>query len=893
MGAIENIHTVDQTGSIERWLAEQEQRLQGWQPGELHPLDSPVMKKLFRQLKEWYEQEREKQAPNRYQMAIDQDFYDNIQWDEEDAAELEERGQAPTVYNVVASTVDWIIGTEKRTRVDFKVLPRAEDDVQLADVKTKALKYLSDVNKTSFARSLAFADAVKVGVGWIEDGARGDPTEEPVFSRYENWRNLVWDSSGVERDGSDWRYLYRWKWIDLDIAIAMFPHREAQLRKAAVAANLWGNDEDEDFWYLGQHYQARNAKGEVVGRRSYVNDTALVNNRRARVKLIEGWYRVPERCFICRGDVFDGDVFDRRNPLMAKAATEGVISLFDQLKLRVRVAIMTDGDLLQEMPTPYKHNRFPFTPIWCYLRGRDRMPYGVIRRVRDIQEDLNKRASKSLFLMSVNGIIADLDAIEGTGLSWDDVREEAARPDFLLTKKRGTEMKRENNLAMGEEHLQLMDRDERMIQHSGGVTDDNLGRRTNAISGEAIKARQLQGSIVTAEIFDNERYAIQLQGESLLSLSEQYLSEPKVMRLVGSRGEYDWVKINQPELQPDGSIRWINDITASKADFVVDQQDYHASVRQAMFESMSELVGRISAVNPEAGLRILRMALEFSDLPNKDEMAGEIKKMLGLVDEKDLRNMTPEQKKEHQAQIAARARQQQLQEQAAQLEVQAKAAEVGKLNAETQRLVAEAEELQLRVNDGGITAEERAKLQQQYMDKLDRVEKTATAAVEKAQGMIQQLARENAQLQVKLVNRDKEIDTEAATEREVARINADATTSAAAAQGAETQKAEAEANKRLDAAIKNITGTLEKAVDGLAKQVDEVRAEVATAAKKEPAAAGGAPSVVFEEGAIQVLTGDRSAGKTITADIGGKKVTMRVEPDKPTGAEKKPAKKKD
>jgi hypothetical protein len=58
-----------------------------------------------------------------------------------------------------------------------------------------------------------------------------------------------------------------------------------------------------------------------------------------------------------------------------------------------------------------------------------------------------------------------------------------------------------------------MDRDERMIQHAGGVTDDNLGRRTNAVSGEAIKARQLQGSVVTAEIFDNERFAIQHQGE--------------------------------------------------------------------------------------------------------------------------------------------------------------------------------------------------------------------------------------------------------------------------------------------------------------------------------------------------------------------------------------------
>jgi hypothetical protein len=88
------------------------------------------MKKRHQQLLEWYQQEREKQAANRYQMAIDQDFYDNLQWDEQDIQELAERGQAALVFNVQAATVDWIIGTEKRTRVDFKVFPRNDEDLK-------------------------------------------------------------------------------------------------------------------------------------------------------------------------------------------------------------------------------------------------------------------------------------------------------------------------------------------------------------------------------------------------------------------------------------------------------------------------------------------------------------------------------------------------------------------------------------------------------------------------------------------------------------------------------------------------------------------------------------------------------------------------------------------
>ena len=73
------------------------------------------------------------------QMSIDADFYDGQQWDAEDAEEVKSRFQMPLVFNEVAPMVDWLIGTEHRTRVDWKVLPRSEDDVKGADAKSKVL----------------------------------------------------------------------------------------------------------------------------------------------------------------------------------------------------------------------------------------------------------------------------------------------------------------------------------------------------------------------------------------------------------------------------------------------------------------------------------------------------------------------------------------------------------------------------------------------------------------------------------------------------------------------------------------------------------------------------------------------------------------------------------
>ncbi|NCV33859.1 MAG: hypothetical protein EBW05_13295, partial [Betaproteobacteria bacterium] len=160
-----------------------------------HPLETDGSRAILRQLLQWYYFEKERQAANRLEMAMDCDFYDNLQWDAQDAAILRERGQMPLVYNEVAPMVDWLIGTERRSRVDWKVLPRTEDDVQAADVKTKLLKYVSDINRVGFLRSRAFADAIKAGVGWMDDGARDDPTQDALYSRYEDWRHVLWDSS--------------------------------------------------------------------------------------------------------------------------------------------------------------------------------------------------------------------------------------------------------------------------------------------------------------------------------------------------------------------------------------------------------------------------------------------------------------------------------------------------------------------------------------------------------------------------------------------------------------------------------------------------------------------------------------------------------------------------
>lgn len=597
-------------------------------PAPANDLDSDDKQELHRRLLSFYRQELDRQSENRFQMAIDEDYYDNIQWSEDEARQLKERGQAPIVYNVTAQTINWVIGSEKRGRTDFKILPREKEDTKPAEIKTKLLKYLSDVNRLPFSRSRAFEDAIKVGIGWLEDGAQDEDDGEPIYSRYESWRNILHDSASTELDFSDGRYIFRSKWVDVDVAKALFPGREAQIDDAVVDASLYGSfdmvDGDVPMDYM------------EFDRTNYAVARTLVSHKRRRVRLIECEYRVPEKVQRLKGGIYKGEIYDPEDPRHVEAVLSGASRLASKVMMRVRLAHMTVKDLLWEGPSPYRHNRFRFTPIWCYRRGRDNLPYGMIRSIRDIQDDINKRASKALHILSSNKVVMDEGALpEGTTL--DEFAEEIARPDAIIIKRPGKELVINAERDLAAPHLDLMSRGINMIQQVGGVTDELLGRTTNAVSGVAVQKRQEQGSLATNKPFDNLRLAVQMQGELQLALLEQFVTGEKTFRITNERGTPEFIRVN------DGLPE--NEITRSKADFIISEADWRSTMRQAAAEQLMEMISRMP---PQVGLMLLDLAVESMDLPNREEIAKRIRAQTGMRDP-DQQEPTPEEMQQMQA----------------------------------------------------------------------------------------------------------------------------------------------------------------------------------------------------------------------------------------------------
>lgn len=598
-------------------------------------LDGPKATDLWRKLTGHYLRELDAHAKARRDMEKDEAFYDNDQWTSEEIQRLTERGQDPMVFNVIAQSINWVLGTERRGRTDYKILPRRKEGSKAAERKSQLLKYISDVNASDFHQSRAFADAVKVGVGWIESGVQSDDEGEPIYDRYESWRNVVWDTTATELDLSDARFLFRTKWVDVDTAKALFPKRETTVDLAASIDHDYGAALDR----LGD--PAMDAIEEAYDDAGYSHvehPTAI----RTRIRLIEAWFKLPMLEKRMSGGDFSGEIYDEASPGHTDQVALGMAQVTEKLTYRTFVMIFCGSGVLYLSPSPYRHNRYPLTPIWGYRKAADGTPYGLIRAMRDAQRDINKRFSKAQYILNSQKVVMDEGAVDDL----DDFAEEVARPDSIIVKRQGKELRIDVDKELAASHLQIMQLSTEMIQSLSGVTDESLGRTTNASSGKAIVARQEQGALATTPIFDNLRLARQFHGEKMLSLVEQFVTDEKAFRITNMRGNAEYVTVN------DGMPE--NDIVRTKADYIITEADWNATLRAAKVQQLLDVMAQLAPVAPQVVMVLLDLVVEAMDVPSREEIVKRIRSVTGMEDpDADPNTPDPERDARKAAQAAA------------------------------------------------------------------------------------------------------------------------------------------------------------------------------------------------------------------------------------------------
>lgn len=582
------------------------------------------------QRKAWFVAEAAKQGPNRARMAKCEAAYDSEQWSREDAAEVEARGQNPVVYNEIKPAIDWMIGTERRSRVDFYVV--AEDDGQEAEDdatnKTKLLKYLDDTNRAGFERSYAAEDMFKAGVGWLEVGLRGDRTGVPIFVGAESWRNILWDSNDRRRDLSNARYLFRIKIVDFDVALAIFPDKREQLERC-----IQEGDDLSVFtsWMSGSGLiSGLDAFGANSDEIDFITPKPVgLFNPRRRVMLLECWSREPQR---------------------RPASEDG---LGDPVTFKMRVSIMTEHDTLIEAWSPFNHDQFPFIPLWAYINRRTGLPYSPILPLLGPQEALNHRMSKAIMEAASNQMLIEEDAV-GEAMDIDEIREELNAPDGIAVFRSGAlsgnRIRERPTAGAATQQLMLAERDKSQMRSASGVTADNRGEQSNVVSGKAVIAKAEQGGLLTAELFDNLLLARQIEGELTLSMAEQFVRAPLTIRVAGEGRKVERTRINQP--QADGT--YLNDITARRAHFTVGEQAWKQSYAESAFASLMEVLTQLAAAAPNVVINLLDLVFDMHpNLPRKKALMDRIRAVNGQQDPDG--KLTPEQMQAQQD-MAAKAK---------------------------------------------------------------------------------------------------------------------------------------------------------------------------------------------------------------------------------------------
>lgn len=183
--------------------------------------------------------------------------------------------------------------------------------------------------------------------------------------------------------------------------------------------------------------------------------------------------------------------------------------------------------------------------------------------------------------------------------------------------------------------------------------------------------------MATAAIFDNLRFSAQVQGEKELSLVEQFFTEEKSFRITNMRNTPEYITIN------DGLPE--NDIVRTKADFIISEQDWRASVRQAQVEELFGLLQQLAPVAPQVAVVMLDLIVEGMDIAGREELVKRIRQVTGMRDP-DAEEPTPEEIQQAQAAEEQAA----MQRAAMEAEIAAKQAEAALKTANAEKAQADA-----------------------------------------------------------------------------------------------------------------------------------------------------------------------------------------------------------
>ena len=404
-------------------------------------------------------------------------YYDSEQWTGDEKAKLQKQKQAATVINRIKPKMDALMGMEKAAKTTAKAYPRTPKHAKGADAATEAIRFVLQDNAFDQTRSAAWENLLIEGTCGAEIIVKPKSDDYKVIINHLMWDRLVWDPHSRRKDFSDARYLGQVVWMDYDEAAAMYPYALDVLENMQAGSSIY---EDRPKW---------------------------MDNTRRRVKIVELYYRHS-----------DGDVY-------YACFTYGGYCV----KPKKSPYINEEGQT--EWPYEFASN----------FVTRDGGRYGAVMQLLDVQDEINKRRSKALHLMSVRQVRGERGAVEDV----NKARQELAKPDGYIETTPGMEFEilKTGDMATGQ--FQMMSEAKLEID-AVGANAAVQGKDSKAMSGVALRQKREAGQTEIGPMFDVLRYWQYRLFRKVWNRVKQYWKAEKWVRVTDDENNLRWVGLNKP-----------------------------------------------------------------------------------------------------------------------------------------------------------------------------------------------------------------------------------------------------------------------------------------------------------------------------------------------------------
>lgn len=414
------------------------------------------------------------------------DYYDNKQWTSEQIVALKKRKQAPIVNNRIKVKLNGLLGLTSVRKGDPKAYPRNVDhDSDSAEAATDGLRYAADrINLNSTFLECAsnfFCEGYAAVNVVLEQNPKG---EMDVVVDHIPWDRIFYDPFSRKHDFSDARGKGFGIWMDEDDIVSTFPDAEPDsLREMSLETDE--TFEDRPRW-------------------------SSKHGKRTRFLVVTHYVKY-------------------NNVWMMAIYTGG-------------------GFLVPPMESPYtdEYGR-PDCPIeieHAYI-DRENNRYGELACFLDLQDEINHRRSKALFLLSQRQTFGNRGAMKDI----KKAKAELAKPDGHLEVEQG-EFNKDfgllptGDMAQGQFELLQEAKNEMDAQSYNAQLAGE--RQAGELSGIAIQRLQQSGVTELVMLFENySAFKLRVYRQMWNRIRQGWTRE-KWVRVTDDEQKLRWVGFNVP-----------------------------------------------------------------------------------------------------------------------------------------------------------------------------------------------------------------------------------------------------------------------------------------------------------------------------------------------------------